>query len=182
MHKGKLKIPIEEGATVLIKSTGEFSVLGYDGVRLLSIIGPRHVGDRQLQFVVPQGVTSLEVICKPAVRWSIDVTRVNGKEVPDPTPVALPVGHHHPPTLREDMQRFIREEVSRHYQEAEGAGSFEEEDDFDVDDDDEFVSPYEMSEMIEEEPMPKPQEQEAPPAQPESAEEAVDKPEEPANV
>lgn len=70
-----------------------------------------------------------------------------GEEVPDPTPVEVPVGFRHPPTLRETMQRLIREEVSRAAEQS-GDESFDEADDFNVDEE-EFSSPYELTTMQE---------------------------------
>lgn len=57
------------------------------------------------------------------------------KEEVDPTPVALP--SRAPLTLREQVQLYIREELSAQA-EREGQPSFEEEDDFEEDDSDEF--------------------------------------------
>ncbi len=54
------------------------------------------------------------------------------KEVPDPTPVAVPVGYEHPPTMTELIQRYVRLEVSQAAS-ADGLGTFQEEDDFSVD-------------------------------------------------
>lgn len=53
------------------------------------------------------------------------------KETLDPTPVAVPV--RRPLTLREEMQRFIRTELSQEMA-ARGEPTFEEEDDFEIDD------------------------------------------------
>lgn len=73
-----------------------------------------------------------------------------GWEVPDPTPVAWPAGVRRPETLTEQIRRLVRLEVSQ-VAAAQGMETFEEADDFDVDDDDgEFVSPYELTEMQEE--------------------------------
>nr|QJB20361.1 MAG: hypothetical protein [Microvirus sp.] len=57
----------------------------------------------------------------------------NGHEVPDDTPVAMPVGFSRPPTLIETIRAVIRTEVSQ-AAESQGMGSFDEEDDFDIDD------------------------------------------------
>lgn len=66
----------------------------------------------------------------------------HGKETPDPTPVAVPVGHDRPLTLREEMRRFIRNELSQQAQE-EGHESFEEFDDFSIPDEEpDLTSPY----------------------------------------
>lgn len=70
----------------------------------------------------------------------------DGWEVPDPTPVAWPAGVRRPETLTEQIRRLVRLEVSKAAAE-QGMESFEEADDFDMDDDDELRSPYELTEM-----------------------------------
>lgn len=57
-----------------------------------------------------------------------------GKEYPDPTPIELPLDYKRPLSLREEMALMIREEASRLAEQA-GMGSFEDEDDFRLDDD-----------------------------------------------
>lgn len=57
-----------------------------------------------------------------------------GHEVPDPTPVARPVRWSPPETLVEQIRRFVRNEFSQQAA-AGGFETFEEADDFDVDDD-----------------------------------------------
>lgn len=70
-----------------------------------------------------------------------------GREIPDQTPVALPIGWKAPPTLHEQIQRYIRNEVSRQAAEA-GSESFEEADDFYVEDDPDMNSPYEIDDGL----------------------------------
>lgn len=66
-----------------------------------------------------------------------------GWEVPDPTPIARPVGWKEPESLQDMIARLVRGEISRQAA-AAGAETFEEADDFDVDDDPELKSPYEL--------------------------------------
>jgi hypothetical protein len=77
-------------------------------------------------------------------------------EVRNDTPVEIPAGRAAPPSLREEMQRFIREEISRRSQDA-GGSSFEEEDDFEIDDSeiDLTVSQYTLVDMAPEENQPR---------------------------
>lgn len=56
------------------------------------------------------------------------------KETPDPVPMAVPVGYDAPPTMEELIQRYVRQEVSQAAS-ADGHGTFEDEDDFAMDDD-----------------------------------------------
>lgn len=77
-----------------------------------------------------------------------------GRELPDPTPVEMPLNFKRPVPMAELIRRTIRTELSRRAEQA-GFESFDESDDFDVDDDVEPVSPYEMTVMQEEGRMPK---------------------------
>lgn len=64
-------------------------------------------------------------------------------ENPDPTPVAMPVKFHRPPTLQEQIRAYTRASLNRHA-EAEGKETFEEANDFDVGDDDFPRSQHEL--------------------------------------
>lgn len=57
-----------------------------------------------------------------------------GREIPDPTPMAVPAGFKVPETLDEQIRRLIRGAISTHA-DAQGAETFEESEDFDIDDD-----------------------------------------------
>lgn len=72
-----------------------------------------------------------------------------GQEIPDPTPVAVPAGWARPPSLEEIIRRHIRTEMSRQAADA-GQETFEEADDFEVDEDPDPLSAYEMPEGREE--------------------------------
>lgn len=71
-------------------------------------------------------------------------------EVPDKTPVEMPLGYEKPEPLEHMIARMVR--TFSMAAEAQGAESFEESDDFDVDDDSELHSPYQLSDMQEETP------------------------------
>lgn len=58
-----------------------------------------------------------------------------GRELPDPTPVDIPAGFKRPETLAEQIKRMIRTDMSS-FAESQGAESFEEANDFEVDEDD----------------------------------------------
>jgi len=63
----------------------------------------------------------------------------------DPTPIALPVGLDRPPSMAELVQRYVRTALSQHAADS-GHETFEEADDFDVDDDPEIRTKYELDE------------------------------------
>lgn len=74
-----------------------------------------------------------------------------GRELPDPTPVEVPLGYRAPKPLQELIKDMIRVQMSQ-YAEAQGLETFEEADDFDVGDDLDFDprSEYELSDEQEE--------------------------------
>ncbi|MEM2002482.1 MAG: hypothetical protein QXT77_07555, partial [Candidatus Methanomethylicaceae archaeon] len=65
-----------------------------------------------------------------------------GHEALDPTPVVVPAGFKRPETLAEQVQRLVRTHISRQAEEA-GFETFEDAEDFDVDDDFDPSTPYE---------------------------------------
>lgn len=88
-----------------------------------------------------------------------------GRELPDDTPIAVPLHWKRPPTLREMIQQHIRTEMSLTAG-AEGMETFEEADDFEVDEDPDPLSQYELREMAEERPKPPPEAPKEKPAEP----------------
>lgn len=69
-------------------------------------------------------------------------------ETPDTTPVEIPGNRERPLSLREDMRRFIREELSKHAAEQHEAETFEESDDFTIDEDEiPITSQYTVREL-----------------------------------
>lgn len=75
-------------------------------------------------------------------------------EFPDDTPVEVPLNFRRPLTLQEEIQRLIRNQMSQNAA-AQGFESFEEANDFDVDDDADPFTQYEVAEMQEEPNLPK---------------------------
>lgn len=57
-----------------------------------------------------------------------------GHEVLDQTPLEMPMQWHRPPTLEEQIKSFVRRELSMRADQA-GQETFQEADDFDIDDD-----------------------------------------------
>jgi len=88
------------------------------------------------------------------------------EEKPDLTPVEWPLNLTRPLSLQDEIKRFVRSEMSMRAAE-HGFESFEESDDFDVDDEDgNLASPYELTEMQEEAGFEAPIDVKAPPAAP----------------
>lgn len=76
-----------------------------------------------------------------------------GRELPDDTPLEVPLNWKRPPSLREMIQQHIRTEMSAQADQ-DGLETFEESDDFDVDEDPDPLSQYELTPMAEERPKP----------------------------
>lgn len=58
-----------------------------------------------------------------------------GQEMPDPTPMALPLGMSHHATLADMIQRMLRHQLMAQAATEEGFDTFEEGEDFDIEDD-----------------------------------------------
>jgi len=78
------------------------------------------------------------------------VAKYNDKneEIPDNTPVELPIGYKKPESLQEMIARMVN--VHSQLAEREGRESFEEADDFDVEEDVDPISRYQLDPMQEE--------------------------------
>lgn len=66
-----------------------------------------------------------------------------GRELPNPTPIAPPLGYQKQPTIRETIRNMVLSERLRQEAQAAGVETFEEADDFEVGDDYDPTSPYE---------------------------------------
>lgn len=94
-------------------------------------------------------------------------TKDRRHEIPDQTPVELPIGYKAPETLEHMIQRLITNQELRRVQESAGDETFEESDDFDCDDEEpELTSSYQMNDMQEEFLNVRPQENGQPDKQP----------------
>lgn len=78
-----------------------------------------------------------------------------GHEIPDKTPVAVPVGYRRPPSLTEQIRMLIRHQMSEQAR-GEGRETFEEADDFDTGVDDDIRSPYELDDEQQTQPLEQP--------------------------
>lgn len=66
-----------------------------------------------------------------------------GNEIANQTPVAIPAGYHAAPSINEIIRQYVRQEMSKQAAES-GFESFEEADDFEVDEDPDPLSAYEI--------------------------------------
>lgn len=84
-----------------------------------------------------------------------------GREMPSPLPVAPPIGYKKSPSLAEQIRQMVLSERLKQEALSAGAETFEEADDFDVEDDYDPSSPYEVDF---DPPLPPPSHTEAPQA------------------
>lgn len=66
-----------------------------------------------------------------------------GREMPDPTPVALPLGYEHPETTEQIVARLLRSEQLARLAAQQGVETFEEFMDFGDESDDDPLTPHE---------------------------------------
>lgn len=74
----------------------------------------------------------------------------NNCEIPDPTPIEVPIGYSHPETLQDMIARFCAATDFRKQLEAQGADTIEEAEDLDISDEVDLVSEHELIPMIDE--------------------------------
>lgn len=88
-------------------------------------------------------------------KWKSRGMNESGQLMPNPVPVAPPVGYERKPSLAEQIRDAVRSEQLAAAARAAGAETFEESEDFDVEDDQQLHSPWEnefdpeLSEIIE---------------------------------
>lgn len=130
----------------IVKATGPITIYECDGEDRLDILCHTDGMNPIFKISVNQGI---EVVCADSITWSIAPVRVPvSRERPDPVPFA--VTEVKPLTLKEEMQRFIRSQMAAALAPSGEVESFEEANDFDVDDDVDLMSPYEVLDMINE--------------------------------
>lgn len=149
MHTGPSVVDVRRRSEILMTFDGPFTVYGRDADgKTVSILGPISTDYRRLRCCVGDEVRSLEVKCGKNTKWVYTETFRHDPEEVDATPVE--VGVQPRVTFEDQVKRYVREELARRVSE-EGAETFEEADDFDVPEEEpDFVSQYEMTDMEEE--------------------------------
>lgn len=139
---GCQSVKLAAGVSVHLLCSGSVGVFLVPSGQLI-VSGVTHRG---FYFDLPEDCDTFDIVCGDCFRWSYRWCSISlPYEVPDPTPIAIPLGAHRPLTLREEMQRMIRSELLRS-QVNQSAGTFEEEDDFSDDEDVPNLSEFEMTE------------------------------------
>ncbi|AXL15104.1 hypothetical protein [Microviridae sp.] len=138
MTKKKQVFETEHHASLVLQVPGTMAVLYLNG---------------EYWRTVRQGAARLHVPARSIVTVQDDYGHpVHGHfeasvELPDPNPIEIPLEYSRPLTIQEEMKRFLVQELnkSRSYDQ----GSFEDEDDFEIEDDEpDWVSGYEYEDLI----------------------------------
>lgn len=150
MNNGNGTIP-SSPQPQLVKADFQLPFTAYvtEGKKKVRIAGPTNSNDRRLRVVVNahEGL-SIET----DGLWMFHVEPLPHRtEQNSGIPVELGLPEDRPLSLRDEMMRFIRAEMSRQAEDT-GQETFEEANDFDIEED-EWRSPYELIEMVDEEPI-----------------------------
>lgn len=153
VRNGPFAVPVPPVGKWRIRfmSDGPFTVYATDREdQVKAVLGPSSTDGRQLVIGGPiPGASSLTVTADDATMVSWTYTDYCRKHSPDQTPVAIHVDNA-PDSMEDMVKRMIQTEFSK-WAEKRQHGSFEEEDDFDVPDEDDWApTAYEFTEMVEE--------------------------------
>ena len=142
MEKGSLDVPVTGPCVVTFKADGEY-VLAAKG----QFLGPGAATDRRSVIVMPPGEQTINVRTGKSTLWHLHAEATPlPYEVPDPTPIEIPV-ELRDMSLVDEIKEYVRGEMMLR-QEDEGMETFEEANDFDMEEEEpELVSSYEFDEM-----------------------------------
>lgn len=152
INYGSQSVAVTKGSKIRVRTNGQFTVYAQspdDAGELAAsgIYGPRSFSDRFTCFIAETDFIAVE--CDDATMWGYEEISRNNAEILDHTPIEISAEQSAPLSLKDEMRRFISDEISR-VAESQDEETFEESDDFDLDDDDLPESPYELTEMQEE--------------------------------
>lgn len=148
MEAKKMEVVLEPWERAVIRSDQPFTV--FDGG---SIIGPDSSTARRFAvgaakegrtFVVSHGKTAVVDVKKEKVTPPFEMLNFD--------PIEVPLNMYRPKTLQDMVRDLVREHVSQEANQL-GMETFTEADDFDVGEDEDSLSPYELEEMQEEVPL-----------------------------
>ena len=138
LRSGNTELELKRPYRVDIQADGPFTAT-IQKDKHAQIIGPFNENDRRLTVEIKDVPAKLVVKCLKKVHWTADLKQIRGPGDPvDPIPIEVPEEYQKPLSLKEEMKRFIVEEMAASQQ---GAGSFDEEDDFEIEDEEEWQSP-----------------------------------------
>lgn len=154
MYNGKKVIEVGKGSRVKVVADGSFVAYALEGEHVKSLLGPFNNNVWMINTVVPEWCESIEIRPKNKdTNYEVEFTRVKERhEKPDTRPMEIPLDACRPQTMEELVKKYVAVTLSAQMED-QGHETFEESNDFDIDEDDDFVSPYEIVEMIDEVPI-----------------------------
>lgn len=156
LQKGAQKITIEPRkgfrTVIHIEADASFTAYGVVKDKRELVLGPFKADARRIRYLLPNGYSHFEVATAKSTFWQYKISyQPDGLSYPDATPVALPLNADKPLSLREEMRRFIRQEFSSRA-EIDEQETFEEANDFEIDEDPDPISHYELIDLVDEYP------------------------------
>lgn len=150
MFEGTQQFVLDKVTVFTIKADAPFKVYGVVGGEKVSYIAPNRPGELFTKFVVVPPIEEVLVETDDKTLFTCEQKVINAKESPDPTPIEIPLEMTRPLSLKEEMQRFIKQELSNQAS-VQDFGTFDEEEDFDIPDENDYIieSKYEMDDLIE---------------------------------
>lgn len=147
--KGPATVDVPKGI-VRVHSDGPCKVYFVDGSEKQPL-GQTSDGFLRL---VSRCTQPLSVSCGPNTRYGLSIVDNGARDEADPLPCEVNIPDDRPMGFEAMVRQFVAVELSRQA-ESKNFPSFEEEDDFEIEDEDQFHSPYELVEMQEETPIEK---------------------------
>lgn len=110
----------------------------------LTVQDPHQFDDRPELELVHERVLQAMVDHIKGKPLALNERGAGAYEVPDPVPMSPPVGYRAQPSMADVVREMVRGELMRRAADEAGVESFEDADDFDVDDDYDPSSPWEQ--------------------------------------
>jgi hypothetical protein len=149
VYSGTKLAKLPERTRVKLKTSGPITIFGTDenGTRL-GIIAAGVIGN---YLFIQKGYDYVEIQADKKTNWQIEYATPDlYQEHLDPEPIAIPLGKQELSTDQK-IKELVRIEMSKLSEEA-GNETFDEANDFDIDDDEDMLSGFEVREMQQEVP------------------------------
>lgn len=151
MYTGNQKIKVASPAIITIKADAGFTAYGCVSGKPVYVLGPFN-NSQMIRVTTDPEITELEVKTSKSTNYNVVIQEIKRHDPVDPTPIDMALDKHRPPSLKDEMKRYIRETLSTYMHDKYEAETFEEANDFDVDTSDDWTSPYELQDMYEDSP------------------------------
>lgn len=148
IHTGSQYVAIDAPCAVSFRADGPFTLYAGDEETKQVLLGPRNSTDRVWRGVLPDSA-GVHVRCTDSCMWHMEAVAIPPTfEVPDPTPMEVPL-ELRGMSFTDEIKQFVRQELQMQ-KEMHEMESFEEANDFEMDDEDDdgtIMSGYQYEEM-----------------------------------